>query len=193
MSVSELFLKNKYNTDKYNLGYLDNFYDLIFPPLKNKCKNFLEIGCKNGGSIMLWKDYFSTDTNIYGIDIKDYPSIEKTHKIIGNAYSDNIINNFSDNYFDIIIDDGPHTYQSFLDVIKKYKSKLKWGGILIIEDIIRPWQGIGVTHEQQEYLKSYSKEIGYSNYKEYNLTGKQKTQPLLNMWKSGLYILTLIK
>jgi len=192
MRVSELFLQGKYNTDKYNLGYLDGFYDKEFLKLQKSCKNLLEIGCLKGESIKLWKDYFACD-NIYGIDIQDYPQVPGTHKIIGNAYSNEIVGQFQDNYFDIIIDDGPHTYQSFLDVIQKYKSKLKPNGILVIEDVIRPWQGRGVTQTQQEYLNQYSKELGYSSYKEYNLTNKQKTIHLKNQWGSGLFILLLTR
>jgi SAM-dependent methyltransferase len=192
-TLTNLFLENKYNTDKYDLGYLDNFYDIILPPLKNKCENLLEIGCKNGGSIRLWREFFPNIVKIYGIDIKTYPQIDNTYRIIGDAYSNDVVEKFDENYLDILIDDGPHTYISFLKVIEKYYSKLKPGGVLIIEDIIRPLNGMGVTQQQQDELKLYSKEIGYSSYKEYNLTGKQKTQPLLNMWKSGLYILTLIK
>ena len=192
-NLTNLYLKNKYNTDKHSLEYLEYFYDKVFPKLQNDDINLLEIGCLHGGSIKMWKDYFSPNSSIYGVDSRDFPSISGVNKIIGNAYSDKIINQFQDDYFDIIIDDGPHTYQSFLDVIQKYKPKLKSNGLLVIEDIIRPYLGSGVTPQQQEYLKQYSKELGYSSYKEYNLTGKQKTPILKNKWGSGLFILLLTR
>lgn len=193
MDLTNLYLKNNYNTDKYNLGYLEHFYGHVFPKFQNSNINLLEIGCLHGGSIKMWKEYFSSYNNIYGIDVRDFPSIPGVNKIVGNAYSDKIVDQFQDDYFDIIIDDGPHTYQSFLDVIQKYKPKLKSNGILVIEDIVRPYLNCGVTPLQQEYLKQYSKELGYSSHKEYDLTGKQKTPILKDKWESGLFILLLTR
>ena len=115
--ISTMFLKNGYNTDKYNLGYLDHFYDKIFPRLKDDCENMLEIGCKHGESIRLWRDFFNKDTNIYGADVRDYNEPEGSIKILGDAYSKDVIDKFKDSYFNIIVDDGPHTFASFKTLI----------------------------------------------------------------------------
>jgi hypothetical protein len=52
-----------------------------------------------------------------------------------DAYSDSTISLFEDNYFDYIIDDGPHTLESQILCIQKYLPKIKSGGKIIIEDI----------------------------------------------------------
>ena len=52
-----------------------------------------------------------------------------------DAYADETIAEFKDEYFDIIVDDGPHTLQSQIDCITKWWPKLKVGGKMIIEDI----------------------------------------------------------
>jgi SAM-dependent methyltransferase len=184
-SFTELFLKNKYATDKYDLGYLDNFYDKVFPDIRNNCGAFLEIGVQRGGSVRMWRDYFSDSTEIYGIDIHETWNVPFTHRIIGDAYSDDIVNKFSDNYFDIIVDDGPHTYSSFELLIQKYYSKLKPNGLMIIEDIIRP--------SERFPLIELSKKVGYTDFKEYDMTGMQKTQHLFDLWAGGLFILKLQK
>jgi hypothetical protein len=52
-----------------------------------------------------------------------------------DGYSDETLALFENNYFDYIIDDGPHTLQSQKDAIVKWLPKIKSGGKLIIEDI----------------------------------------------------------
>ena len=55
-------------TDKNTLhSYLD-LYENLFADKKESAKHILEIGIANGGSIKLWKDYF-TNATIHGIDI----------------------------------------------------------------------------------------------------------------------------
>jgi SAM-dependent methyltransferase len=177
LKTSEQFLRGTYLTDKYDLGYLENFYDQEF---SQESVKLLEIGADRGGSIALWRDYFP-DSKIFAVDVNDFPD-HGAHKIIADAYGDNSF--ISDNYFDIVIDDGPHTYESFVAVIQNYHRKLKTGGRLIVEDIIvRDW--VEPLRELAE--KQYAKvEIA-------DMTGKQRTPTLLNKWRDGLFILKAIK
>jgi hypothetical protein len=92
---------------------------------------------------------------------------------------------FEDLYFDIVIDDGPHTYESFEMVITKYYSKLKSGGILVVEDI--------TNNEWVSPLLDLAKSLGYSKGESFNMSGKQKTQDLLDRWQIGLHILKFTK
>ena len=78
----------------------------------------LEIGVYNGGSMLIWQDYFSK-MKIYGLDIND-----NVPKVVSNKFNqDRIDYQLLDAYsekaleylmsknpdgFDIIIDDGPH-------------------------------------------------------------------------------------
>jgi len=48
-------------------------YEILLGPIKNTANNILEVGIgdfgyKNGGSLLLWRNYF-TNATIYGIDI----------------------------------------------------------------------------------------------------------------------------
>ena len=55
-------------TDKNTVhSYLD-LYETLFANKQETTKHILEIGIANGGSIKLWKDYF-TNATIHGIDI----------------------------------------------------------------------------------------------------------------------------
>ena len=183
--LTNIFDPQKYNTDKNDLGYLEHFYDEFFEKIQNTPISLMEIGVYNGGSIKLWKDYLHPDSNICAADINYFDHIEGTTSIIGDMYSYDQVSKFSDEHFDLIIDDGPHSFESFVLVMQRYFSKLKKGGTLIIEDIIvSSW----VTP-----LVELSKSLGYSNCEVIDMTGKQKTQELLDRWKNGLFILRLTK
>ena len=130
---------NKYKTDKESRHrYCTSYYDQIFYNLKDKKLNILEIGIKNGSSLVLWNEYFKNSI-VYGIDNSDlignrldvYPRIKT---IIQDAYRKELTSHLP--LFDIIIDDGPHTLESQKIFINNYFKKLNKNGKLIIEDVL---------------------------------------------------------
>jgi hypothetical protein len=86
--------------------------------------------------MILWNSFF-TNAKIVGLDNEDFNVKQEDNNLIKicDAYSDEMVNFFDEEQFDFIIDDGPHTLKSQLTTIKKYLSKVKPGGKLIIEDI----------------------------------------------------------
>lgn len=161
---------NKYKTDKESRHqYCTLYYDQIFFNLKDKKLNILEIGIKNGSSLVLWNEYFKNSI-IYGIDNSDlignrldvYPRIKT---IIQDAYRKEIINHLP--LFDIIIDDGPHTLESQIKFINNYFKKLNKNGKLIVEDILG-------NYNLNELLKEANKFS--SNVKILDLRSKTKTE-----------------
>ena len=115
-------------------------YEHFLESHREEYTNILELGVWRGGSHKMWKDYFP-NAKIFGID----PFIEPDTKdvsderitILKGSQDDKelIDNNFSDNQFDVIIDDGSHRswhqQKSFLYLW----SKLKNGGFYFIEDL----------------------------------------------------------
>lgn len=185
-TLTELFLAGNYSTDKYQLGYITEFYNSSLQCLKNTPINLLEIGTYEGGSAKLWRDYFHPESTIITGDIIDCKNKTKNvNYLLGDLYSDEIVSQFQDSYFNLIIDDGPHTLESFKLVIKKYHSKLKSNGTLIIEDVI--------SESYLSPLIMLAKEIGYSSYEIVDLTNKQLNDEWKNDWKNGLYILRFDK
>jgi predicted O-methyltransferase YrrM len=140
----DICVQNSLVTDKYigwsNLhSYVENFYSRVLPARRTSTKNLLEIGVAGGGSLILWHNYFPNAV-IHAIDKDEHMG----RKFIGHnrikfalsdAYSDEIINKIPDGFFDIIIDDGPHTVESQCIFITKYLPKLAHGGLIVIEDI----------------------------------------------------------
>lgn len=141
-------------TDK-ETSYLTN-YEEFFTPHRNEPINFLEIGIFQGASLLLWAEYFPFG-KIYGIDTRNEISTEfyayameyqLSHRIfpVLNMATPDITVSLEnrqelfrqclyDMQFDIILDDGAHTYthtKGSFDVL--FHDYLKPGGIYIIED-----------------------------------------------------------
>lgn len=148
MKISELQSKNPelYNTDKFGTSLYwrshayDKFYDEFFLNKRDSNLSLLEIGMYFGGSIKLFHDYL-INSNISGIDINDLwkngnvNDFNRLQRYFFNAYDLSNWNNLKINKFDIIIDDGPHTYDSQLFALNNFYDKLNDGGTLIIEDV----------------------------------------------------------
>lgn len=136
-------LINNNTTDKDTIHSYLEAYEKLFQNKKNDKIDLLEIGVQRGGSIKLWKDYF-TNGMIHGVDICDINDIQeediKNHDRVKlytktNAYNDDFVKSLKEIKFDFIIDDGPHTLNSMVYAIKNYLQLLKSDGVLIIEDI----------------------------------------------------------
>jgi predicted O-methyltransferase YrrM len=129
----------EFGTDKeFNHKYCTAFYDKEFLKYKDKNIRLLEIGVHRGGGLAVFHEYFK-DGDIYGVDPHIYGAKENCQKFprIRIFHENGYNQEFADTMpqFDIIIDDGPHTKESHLDSLKIYLSKLKPGGVFIIEDI----------------------------------------------------------
>jgi hypothetical protein len=127
-----------------NHSYIEYYYNQEFSDKRTNNLNILEIGVWEGSSLKLWKSWF-VNANIIGIDDNSgifgnlrnnqFNQMPGVNIIWDDAYSDRIVTKFNDNYFDYIIDDGPHTFESHKLCVEKWLPKLKHGGKLIIEDI----------------------------------------------------------
>lgn len=129
----------KYATDKFTEHTYSEPYQYLLDPRKDTAKNVLEIGVQNGGSMLLFHDFFS-NAHIYGMDViplpKEFILKERMAHILSNAYDLKLIKDkFSNQLFDVIIDDGPHSLDSMLFTAKNYSTLLAPNGTLIIEDI----------------------------------------------------------
>jgi len=170
MSLAELADNNL--TDK-NTGhsYL-GLYQNLLASKKDTAINVLEVGIgdfgpKNGGSIKLWRDFF-TNATIYGLDILPIdwvidelindPRVVLYCQI--NAYSEEFFKStFLDTNLkcDFMLDDGPHTLESMKQFIKLYSQIMTDDGILIVEDV-QSWDWIAeLTNSVPEHLKPYIK------------------------------------
>lgn len=181
------YVEENYNTNKfskYKIGYIHAFYNDLFTDIKKDFLDILEIGIHNGDSIRLWDDFFCNG-NIICLDInknektEDLEHREKVTCLYEDAYSLQTVKKLSAKKFDIIIDDGPHTLESFEFFIDFYFPLLKDNGIFIIEDIID-------TSWSQNLLDRLPKNV---DKKIIHMAGLQKSKKLANKWNKGLDVL----
>jgi hypothetical protein len=166
-------LADNTRTDKNTVhSYLD-LYETLLNKKKNTAKNVLEVGIGdfygrgNGGSIMLWHNYFQNAT-VYALDIqhidKIWDELKNKNRIqiysSTNAYDES---KFKENFLDknikcdFMLDDGPHTLESMIYFIRLYSQIMTDDGILIIEDV-QKWEWIDIlTNTVPESLKQYVK------------------------------------
>ncbi len=149
MTLLDLCNTQQYDTDKFFghpfqwHSYIENFYSKTFANKQHTARNVLEVGIYTGGSLKLWRDYFVNAT-VFGIDTRSTDLLSeftlsfnelRMYQIYGDAYSDELVQSLKNNYYDIIIDDGPHTIESQCMFAQKYFDKLKPGGYFVCEDI----------------------------------------------------------
>ena len=186
MKLVDIFHKLDGFTDKYDLGYIDTFYDELFAPYRESATNVLEIGIHKGGSLELWEKYF-TQATITGIDpnpLDNLPPNERIVKLVRDAYTQETISLFGENSFDIIIDDGPHDNQTQEYFLKEYFKLLKPGGLLVLEDIVN-------IDNMDNLLKLI--DTDRAEYNIYEMAGLQKTEELLSAWSQGLNVIVVRK
>jgi hypothetical protein len=163
MSLEELVDNSR--TDKNTTHSYLPLYQQLLAGKKETAKNVLEVGILAGGSIKLWRDFF-TNANVYALDIINdvWDGIKNNEKIIlytsTDAYNEQF---FSDKFlnqnikFDFMLDDGPHSLESMVQFVRLYSQIIADDGILIIEDV-PDWSWIDVLiNEVPEHLKQFVK------------------------------------
>ena len=151
-------IMNSFGSDKGNgwHNYTTLYYEIL-KSRRNNNLNIFELGLgtnniyvpsnmgidgKPCASLYGWKKFFKNskvfgadidrDILIYTQDIKTYYCDQLNPKIINEMYNNSDLKNI---YFDLIIEDGLHTFDANMSFIRNSLHKLKPNGIYITEDI----------------------------------------------------------
>lgn len=169
----------QYNSTKITDPECAHYCDLYwkyFKYLKDEPIRVLEIGVKDGDSLLMWRDFFENG-KIYGLEINEDPlkdfSASRTKIIFGDQTDTGLLNEISDNYgpFNIILDDASHVCEhQKISFNYLFKSGLKYGGIYVVEDLgTSYWQkwggGLKEPSSMIEYLKELIDGLNYRFYK----------------------------
>ena len=176
--LSRLF--EKYGSDKSYPHSYSIFYYNLFDHCKNEIKLIFECGIgsnnplipsnmsingKPGASLRAWRDYF-VNSVVYGADIDKNILFEedriKTFYVDQTDLSsiENLWRNVQQNNFDLIIDDGLHTYKAASTFFESSFNNLKKGGIYIIEDV-----NFIYIEKLSNFLSKYNTEVIILNRK----------------------------
>ncbi len=130
-----------YDTDKADHPHYLQKYEEYFQPLIDREVKLLELGVYKGGSLLLWRDYFTRGA-IVGLDLQPVDIADSTGRIRvyqgmqqDTGLLDRIAQEIAPEGFDVIIDDCSHigelTRISFWHL---FDNHLKPGGLYVIED-----------------------------------------------------------
>lgn len=134
------FLDEKYPTDKCSDHSYTTIYDQLFANRRDAPVRLLEVGVKKGGSLKLWRDFFSYDSMIYGLDINVgvpmFPKEPNIKVLVGDSMESEFPQ-FEKQCLDVVVDDGYHavSVQIFtLANLGKYVCPKT--GLYLVEDVI---------------------------------------------------------
>lgn len=130
-------------------------YDHFFLPLRGEPIRILEIGIDQGGSLLMWADYFPKG-RIFGIDIEDRSSMEtdRTRTFVADQAKRDQLGAFLAKYpgpYDIILDDGGHSMEQQQVSLGFLFAHVRPGGYYVIEDVhtslpaFYPYKGFAVA------------------------------------------------
>lgn len=102
--------------------------------------HILEVGVASGGSLEMWRNYFGSNCQIYGVDIEEACKAYENDSIkifIGDQTDRNFWKRFKSEVptLDIVIDDGGHEPEQQIATLEELLPHLRPGGVYICEDI----------------------------------------------------------
>ncbi|MFT7058096.1 MAG: hypothetical protein ACJASV_000596 [Pseudorhodobacter sp.] len=139
-------------TDERVLVKMDHYmdvYDDILAPWAGRTVSFLEIGVYLGGSLRMWRDFFSPMSQLTFLDIDPACKLLElagTTVEIGDQTDTVFLGKTADEYgpFDIIVDDGGHKMNQQIISFQALWPRLNDGGLYIVEDTHTSyWPGFG--------------------------------------------------
>ena len=143
-------------------------YSALFREARYSSMNFAEIGIAEGRSLLMWQEYLS-NSKIYGFEKwpqwldnwkSNYSDKERIQvnsmdvrfdsEIIGPLKASGVM-------YDCILDDSSHYFYDMIRIIKCSIQFLKPGGMIIIEDIRRPYDEAWFYNELTPVLNEFQK------------------------------------
>lgn len=153
LAIYQSYKRSPYFSAKHS-SYFQT-YEQLFSPYRGRKFTFVEIGVANGGSLLMWRDYFGPDARIIGIDFNPEAKrfeAEGFEIYIGSQSEPEFWETFFEKVrkVDIILDDGGHTNKQQIVTAQQCIPHINDGGMLVVED----------THTS--YLELYDNPSRYS-------------------------------
>lgn len=121
-----------------------NSYFPVYQSLFERYRNvpdlvFVEVGVMNGGSLVMWREFFGPKARIIGIDYSPTAELmrDKGFEIfIGDQGSTEFWEKFyrEVGHVDVLLDDGGHTNKHQIITVESSLDHIKDGGMIVVED-----------------------------------------------------------
>ncbi len=120
-------------------------YDRLFSPWVGRDFTFVEVGVFNGGSLLMWRDYFGPRARIIGVDFNP-----DARRLEADGF-EIFVGNQADPLFwrdvtaavgpiDILLDDGGHTFEQQIVTVHSVLPAITDGGLVVVEDTHTSYQ-----------------------------------------------------
>lgn len=137
LPIFQCYKRSKYLSVKHSSYF--HTYEHLLASYRGKVFTFVEVGVSNGGSLLMWRDYFGPQARIIGIEYNpDGKRFEadgfEIH--IGNQADPDFWTKFFESVgdVDVILDDGGHTNDQQIITAHHCLPHIRDGGMLIVED-----------------------------------------------------------
>lgn len=139
MNLWSLFLNHQGRIAHKWVHYFP-IYERHFQRYVNRPMTIIEIGCGEGGSLQLWKQYFGPYATIVGLDVRlDCKAFEEDqiHVRIGDQSDERFLLSVVESFgpAQIIIDDGSHQMDHISTSFRFLYPSMAADGVYLIEDL----------------------------------------------------------
>jgi len=136
--LHKYYLNNAQNHLHKWFHYFD-IYEHHFSRFRGKRPVMVEIGVYDGGSLLMWKDYFGEGCKIVGVDINPDCKAHEREDIevfIGSQDEPDLISAILEKYpdIDIVLDDGSHIMHHMIATFDMLYERLQPKGVYMVED-----------------------------------------------------------
>lgn len=195
-----------FDYNKCDKGSLKHRYDRVYEPalehLRDKEFNLLEVGVFKGHSLQSWLDYFPKAT-IYCTDIfvrvpaeritalnnprVRWTKCDSTDPVaVKESYG-----NYESPFFDVIIDDGLHTFDAQRETFNNFFKYLKQDGVYFIEDVW-PYHIMSQTQKSCDWIKRHPTDFSEAQYANFTKQLNSKGQVTYHDLRDGYDLDTFI-
>lgn len=139
-------IMQRYRSDKGNVSdtarhNYTRFYHVLFSPMRNRVTRVFELGIFQGASLRAWRDYFPRAC-VFGADINPQCKIQEDRIFTATCDETDAVQVRTMwatwcETFDVMIDDGLHTFADNLAFFEKSNRELCSGGVYVVEDLLR--------------------------------------------------------
>lgn len=138
LAIYQCYQRSPYFSAKHSSYF--QVYEELFSRYRGKAFTFVEIGVANGGSLLMWREYFGPQARIIGVDFN--PEVKRFEADgfeihIGSQADEKFWQDFFAQIgtVDVILDDGGHTNQQQIITAHQCIPHINDGGMLVVEDM----------------------------------------------------------
>src|SRR5579864_8038519 len=138
--LREFFDSHQEGRGIWKWNHYFDIYHQHFSRFRGRNVRVLEIGIYSGGSLEMWRDYFGSGCQIYGVDIEPACKAYERDSVkvfIGDQGDRNFWKKFKQEVpaVDIVIDDGGHLTEQQIITFEELLPHLQPNGIYLCEDL----------------------------------------------------------